>query len=327
MRLLILLLALACVAVARDTNEATCPPARFISCGPEPHPNLCLSAVVNPVTDERECCWLTNTSGGYQQAAWTTTYFSNVAGVSLVGMPTQFGIAEDRPIMNATFNDLTRVATELECFYYVTENCGSLGDAPPVHVLTLRATDPSRFKVSVAVSQFTIRETTANPDEFVCDCDRKDALPLPERYRCCYWDSGVPTSQPNPPVMRTTSCRAPRAVPRGEPDCTRTLRGVTACGDSGACYCRYEYNAAAGVTRDPWGCGQCCLALTDNFGRDLTAKRNNTRTSCLDSIFPFTPSDGDECQSSLLPLREQIFSAATALRAFVALVVIALAAL
>lgn len=309
---LILLLALACVAVARNTDEATCPPARFISCGPEPQSGTCLAFTVNDETLQRECCWVTNTSDSLQTAAWATTYFAP-AGDALVGLPTQFGIGEDQPIMEAEFNLLTRVASKLVCLYYVTQNCGTLGLDAPLHVLTLRATDPSRFLVSEAVSRFTARETTANPDEFVCDCDRKDALPLPERYRCCYWDSGVPDDQPTPAVMRTTACRAPRAVARGEQDCRRTLRPISQCGDSGACYCRFEYNTAAGATRDPWGCGQCCPALTPSFGHDQMDKLNNTRSSCLSTIFPFTPANDGVCEDKLLELRTQIFSSASRL--------------
>ncbi len=308
----LLVLALVACALGRDTNEATCPPARFISCGPEPNPGVCVAYVVNDDSLERQCCWVTNTSGGYQQAAWATTYFQP-AGDALVGLPTQFGIGEDQPIMEAEFNLLTSVVTNLACMYYVTQNCGTLGIDGPVHVLTLRATDPSRFIVSDAVTRFTARETTANPDEFVCDCNRKDGLPLPERYRCCYWDSGVPDDQPTPAVMRTTSCRAPRAVARGEQDCRRTLRPISQCGDAGACYCRFGYNVAAGATRDPWGCGQCCPPLTHSFGHDQMDKLNNTRSSCLSPIFPFTPANDDVCQSKLLELRTQILSDAAAL--------------
>jgi len=303
MRVLLLLFALVC-ASARDTNEATCPPARFLACGVEPVDGACRSAVTNDDGD-RMCCWVVDSNGTATPHTWVTSYFNSPPG--FVGwLPAQFGVADVEPIMNATFSLVTRVMTQLECYYYITDQCGALGSDGPVHALTVAATNPARFLVSEAVERYTQRETTANPDEFVCDCERKDGLPLPERYRCCYWTSGEPgpTDQDASGLLRTTSCRAPSARVSALTDCKRTVRPVSNCGDAGACYCRFEYaQASAGVMRDPWACGQCCPRLTGDFGHDEVARNNNTRPACLTDIFPFQPAPDGDCTTKLLPVR------------------------
>src|SRR3569832_1153359 len=123
--------------------------------------------------------------------------------------------------MNATFSLVTRVMTQLECYYYITDQCGALGSDGPVHALPVAATNPARFLVTEAVERYTQRETTASPDEFVCDCERKDRLTMPERYRCCYWTSGEPgpTKQKTTKQQHTTSCRAPCARVSALTDC------------------------------------------------------------------------------------------------------------
>ncbi len=296
------LLCVLAAAAARDTDEATCPPARFIACGNEPAPNTCLSYVV-AATGERQCCWVVDADGAAMHDAWVTVFVLDDDDGLQFG-PLEFGAQDDGAVMEAEFELASRVMTALWCHYYVTDRCAP-GDGDVGRVLTVRATDPTRFRVTEAVARHTARETTANPAEHVCACEHRDALPLPERYRCCYWGSDFPPDEPEPTLLRTTTCYAPRAGPSDATDCRRITRPVAACGDVGSCFCRFEYSdLAPGATRDPWACGQCCPRLTDDFGRDQLAKNNNTRTQCLSDIFPFTPAPDGACTHELLGPRE-----------------------
>lgn len=316
LRLMLLAAAVACVLAAakttRDPDEASCPPARFIACGDEPSPNVCLNGIVGP-TGTTQCCWIVDADGELLQHLWTTEFVAD-PGSGIGMLPLQFGMSDDNPVMSAEFNTLTRVASMLKCYYYVTSGCGQRGTAGPIHVLTLTATEPTRFAVSPAVARHTERETSGDPSEFVCECEHKDALPLPERYRCCYWESDIPEDAASSSFTRLTECFAPRA--RADPeldDCRRIVRPVSSCGDAGACYCRFEYSqSVSGATRDPWGCGQCCPALTNDFGRDLISHNNDTRAACLLNTYPFTQYSDGSCGDERLSRRAaQLTSAAT----------------
>lgn len=290
----VVLLALVALAGAADTDEATCPPARFIACGDEPAPRTCLNYVVSDATGARQCCWVVDAAGAPADG-WVTEYVrEDTAGEVSFG-PQEFGAQDDAPVMEAEFDLRTRVMAGLRCHYYVTDKCvpGALDGG---RALTLRAADPTRFRVTEAVARHTARETTANPAEHVCECDRRDALPLPERYRCCYWDSARPEPQQAPEPVRGTACYAPRASVERGTDCRRIARPVAQCGDAAACFCRFEYNAlASAATRDPWACGLCCPRLTGDFGRDQLARNNNTRTQCLSDVFPLALPDDGSC--------------------------------
>lgn len=299
----LLLVVLVAVVQARDSSEATCPPARFIECGPEPAPKTCLSYVVSQVTGARQCCWVVDGDGAPMPDVWKTAFVSNALSV-LLFTSQQFGALDGAPVMEAEFELGTRVMTRLSCHYYFTDKCAPGAGTEGVAV-TLQPADPTRFRVTDAVARHTARETEPDPGEYVCQCDHKDVLPLPERYRCCYWDSGIPVDAAGSTALRTTSCTVPRA--RADPDtsdCRRIVRPVAACGDAGACYCRFEYNTLApGITRDPWGCGQCCPVLTNDFGRDQLAKNNNTRHQCLTDVYPFTPATDGACGEERLGRR------------------------
>jgi len=290
---LLVVFALVALTSAAETDEATCPPARFIACGDEPAAKTCLSYVVSATTGARRCCWVVD-ENGVPSDAWVTDFVAD-AGGDVAFEPHEFGVQDAGPIMTAEFDLRTRVMSALLCYYYVTDKCAP-GALDGMRALTLRAADPTRFRVTEAVERHTVRETTANPAENVCACDHLDALPLPERYRCCYWDSRMPSDQPEPAPVRWTDCYAPRASAESAADCRRITRPVAQCGDAGACFCRFEYNTLApAATRDPWACGLCCPRLTDDFGRDQIAKNNNTRGQCLSDVYPFSPPDDGTC--------------------------------
>lgn len=276
-----------------NLEEATCPPARFISCGLPP------SGVVCPGMAGM-CCWVVTEDGATVNANWGV---EAVSADALLG-PQYLGIPEGAPIMSAEFDTHTRVMVNLRCTYYAVDKCAGGAVTDGVEMFSLVSFDPSRYRVTEDVAVHTIRETTANPDEYVCQCSNKDALIFPERYRCCYWDSGAGEVA----HTRMTTCRAPIATPDpAASDCNRIVRPVSQCGDAGGCYCRFEYvPLASAATREPWDCGKCCPALTGIFGRDLVEKHNNTRANCLDSALAFRLPGDNACEDrglfrSLLP--------------------------
>ena len=269
------------LSVASSTlrNEAICPPARFIQCGP-PAAGICMS-------DGGNCCWVEDSNG--HNNAWHA--LPTPIGIGLLSSD-NFGASAGVPVLETTFNVITRELTALRCNYYATKVCGGEGEDMPV--LTLASRYPARYQLPPVMATLAIQETTPTAMEYFCDCSQKDGLPLPERYRCCYW-KGVAESD----ILRGFECRIPRADPVFEPgaDCTRTTRAVAKCGDAAGCYCRFEYSElASSLTREEWDCGRCCPALTGDFGRDLTQRHNNTNTNCLTTAFPLAVSTTNGCE-------------------------------
>lgn len=268
----------------RNLDEATCPPARFIACGLSPSAGVCPGTATT-------CCWVVAEDGTTVNTNWGVAETSVDAGLV---EPQNLGIPDGAAIMSAEFDVATRAMVGLKCNYRMVDRCvgGTLNDDVPV--LTLVSRDPSRYRVPEDVAIHIVRETTANPDEYVCECSNKDTLVFPERYRCCYWGSGVGAAA----QTRTWTCSAPPATTNPDADdCHRIMRPITQCGDAGGCYCRFEYvSLASAATREPWDCGKCCPALTGIFGRDLVEKHNNTRANCLDAMLAFRLPGDNACE-------------------------------
>jgi len=270
-----------------EGNEAICPPARFISCG-SPPPHACAVGMAT-------CCWVSNGTG--VNTAWGSTYMDESVGeVSSAN----FGVPDGAPVAELTFNIFTYELTGLKCHYYSTSVCG--GGIGSSLTATLESRDPARYQIPPVMAHVALLETTPNNEKYACNCSNKDALPLPERYRCCYWQG-----RPDGDTTRALTCSIPRADPvfvAGR-DCVRTTRPVANCGDSGGCYCRFAYNAlSSSITREDWDCGRCCPDLTGDFGRDLTQRHNNTMVNCLSTAFPLALPDAPGCEVARLDVRE-----------------------
>ena len=152
-----------------NTDEATCPPARFIACGQSPSAGVCPGTAIM-------CCWVVGEDGVTVNTNWAVDETS----ASLFPVqPQNFGLPGGAAVMSAEFDVETRGIVGLRCNYRMIDKCvgGSLTSNSPV--LTLVSRDPSRYRVTQTVAVHTIRETVANPDEFVCDCSSKGYASIP----------------------------------------------------------------------------------------------------------------------------------------------------